>query len=131
VATFHSFDEIEAWQKARELTREIYAISNRGPFSKDFGLGDPIRRASVSIMANIAEGFERDGTQEFIQFLAVAKGSAAEVVSHLYVAMDQGYVIPAQFERLAALATEVGRMIAALMNYLRRSGTKGLKFKAI
>ena len=131
MATFQRFDEIEAWQKARELTREVYTISSRGLFSKDFGLRDQIRRASISIMANIAEGFERDGTQEFVQFLAVAKGSAAEVVSHLYVAMDQGYITPAQFERLAALATEVGRMIAALMNYLRRSGTKGLKYKAL
>jgi four helix bundle protein len=131
MATFQRFNEIEAWQKARELTREVYIVSSRGLFSKDFGLRDQIRRASVSIMANIAEGFERDGSQEFVQFLAVAKGSAAEVVSHLYVVMDQGYVTPAQFERLAALATEVGRMIAALMNYLRRSGTKGLKYKAI
>ena len=129
--TFQKFDEIEAWQKARELTRELCAVSSCGPFSKDFGLRDQIRRASVSIMANIAEGFERDGIQEFVQFLAVAKGSAAEVVSHMYVALDQGYVTQAEFERLTALATEVGRMIAALMNYLRRSGTKGLKYKAI
>jgi len=131
VATFQRFDEIEAWQKARELTRELYSVSSREPFSKDFGLRDQIRRASVSIRGNIAEGFERDGTQEFVQFLAMAKGSAAEVVSHLYVALDQGYVTRVEFERLAALATEVGRMIAALMNYLRRSGTKGLKYKAL
>ena len=131
MATFQRFDEIEAWQKARELTRELYSVSSREPFSKDFGLRDQIRRASVSIRGNIAEGFERDGTQEFVQFLAMAKGSAAEVVSHLYVALDQGYVTRVEFERLAALATEVGRMIAALMNYLRRSGTKGLKYKAL
>lgn len=81
-------------------------------------------------MANIAEGFERDGTAEFVQFLAVAKGSAAEVVSHLYIASDQGYIAQEDFDRLAAKATEVGRMIAVLMTYLRRSGTRGLKFKA-
>jgi four helix bundle protein len=81
------------------------------------------------MMANIAEGFERDGTAEFIQFLAVAKGSAAEVRSHAYVALDQRYLTQEEFSRINAAATEVGRTIAALMNYLRRSGTKGLKFK--
>lgn len=129
--TFTRFDEIEAWQKARELTREVYAVSSNGVFSKDFGLRDQIRRAGVSTMANIAEGFERDGTAEFIQFLAIAKGSAAEVISHMYVAFDQRYVAEAEFNRLNALATEVSRMIAALMHYLRRSGTKGLKFKVV
>jgi four helix bundle protein len=127
--TFRKFYDIEAWQKARELTRELYAVSNQGAFSRDFGLRDQIRRAGVSIMANIAEGFERDGTAEFVQFLAVAKGSAAEVVSHLYIASDQGYIAKEDFDRLAAKATEVARMIAALMIYLRRSGTRGLKFK--
>jgi four helix bundle protein len=129
--TFRKFQDIEAWQKARELTRELYAVSSKGSFSKDFGLRDQIRKAGVSIMANIAEGFERDGTAEFIQFLAVAKGSAAEVVSHAYVALDQGYITKQEFDRVATLATEVGRMLAALMNYLRRSGTRGIKFKAV
>ena len=76
MTTFQSFEEIEAWQKSRELNREIYAFSKEGPFSKDFGLRDQIRRASVSIMSNIAEGFERGGTGEFVQFLSIAKGSA-------------------------------------------------------
>ena len=129
--TFHRFEDIEAWQKARELTRELYAISDHGPFSKDFVLRDQIRRASVSIMANIAEGFERDGTAEFVQFLAIAKGSAAEVRSHAYVALDQRYIAQKDFDRLTAVTTELGRRIVALMNYLRRSGTKGLKFKVI
>jgi four helix bundle protein len=129
MATFRRFEEIEAWQKARELTRDLYAISGKGSFSKDFGLKDQVRRAGVSMMANIAEGFERDGTAEFIQFLAVAKGSAAEVRSHAYVALDQRYLTQEEFSRINAAATEVGRTIAALMNYLRRSGTKGLKFK--
>ncbi len=75
MATFQSFTETEAWQKARELAREVYQVSNRGPFSKDFGLRDQIRRAVVSALSNVAEGFERNGTAEFIQFLAVAKGS--------------------------------------------------------
>jgi four helix bundle protein len=130
VPTFRRFEDIEAWQKARELTNKLYAVSSRGSFARDFGLRDQIRRASVSIMANIAEGFERDGTAEFVQFLAVAKGSTAEVRSHFYVAFDQRYIAQGEFDRLSALATEIGRMIAALMNYLRRSGTKGLKYKS-
>src|SRR5919108_6468742 len=121
--TFRKFQDIEAWQKARELTRGLYAISSNSSFSKDFGLRDQIRKAGVSIMANIAEGFERDGNAEFVQFLAVAKGSAAEVRSHAYVALDQGYVTNAEFDRLSANSIAVGRMLAALMTYLRKSGT--------
>ena len=81
MATFQKFEDIEAWQRARELTREIYTASNENPFSKDFGLRDQVRKTSVSIMSNIAEGFERDGTKEFIQFLSVAKGSSGELRS--------------------------------------------------
>ncbi len=131
MATFRRFEEIEAWQKARELTGELYVVSKHGLFAKDFSLRDQIRSAGVSMMANIAEGFERDGTAEFIQFLAVAKGSAAEVRSHAYVALDQGYLTEKEFDRLASKAAEVGRMIGALMVYLRKSGTRGLKFKSI
>jgi len=129
--TFRRFDEIEAWQRARELTKSVYKLSGHGPFAKDFGLRDQIRKASVSIMANIAEGFERDGTGEFVQFLAVAKGSAAEVLSHAYVALDQDFISKEDFDRLVAMTNEVSRMIAALMIYLRRSGTRGLKFKVV
>jgi four helix bundle protein len=129
MSTFQSFEEIEAWQKARGLTREIYEISNQGLFSKDFGLRDQIRRASVSIMANIAEGFERSGTGEFVQFLAIAKGSAGEVKTHLYVAFDQGYISKETFERLFVLSAETGRLIGGLMNYLRKSQLKGSKYK--
>lgn len=92
MATFQRFEDIVVWQKSRELTREIYRISKQGPFSKDFGLQDQIRRASMSIMSNIAEGFERSGSGEFMQFLAIAKGSTGEVKSQLYVAIDQEYL---------------------------------------
>jgi len=129
MAVFQTIEEIEAWQRARELTRQIYAISNRGLFSKDFGLRDQIRRASVSIMSNIAEGYERSGTAEFVQFLAMAKGSVGEVISHIYVAKDQGYIARDDFDRLFPLATETARMIAGLMSYLRKSGIKGTKYK--
>ncbi|HXV83244.1 MAG TPA: four helix bundle protein [Candidatus Binatia bacterium] len=117
--------------KARELTKVVYQLSGRGYFAKDFGLRGQIREASVSIMANIAEGFERDGTGEFIQFLAIAKGSAAEVLSHSYVALDQGFIRQSDLDSLADKISRVSRMIAALMIYLRKSRTRGLKFKTV
>ena len=129
MATFKKFEDITAWQKARELTREIYTVTSQGTFSKDFGLKDQIRRASVSIMSNIAEGFERSGTGEFIQFLATAKGSSGEVRSQLYVALDQGYITDAAFKHLSGNATQISRMISGLISYLGKSGVKGTKFK--
>jgi len=127
--SFKTFKEIEAWQKARTLTRNIYAISNNGAFAKDYGLRDQIRRASVSIMANIAEGHERSGTGEFVQFLSIAKGSAGEVGSHLCVALDLGYLDESTFNQLSATTAETARLIGALMQYLRNSGIKGGKYK--
>lgn len=128
MATFRSFEEIDAWQKARELVKKVYAITKERAFSQDYGLKDQIRRASISAMANIAEGYERDGTREFIQFLSIAKGSTGEVKSHLYAALDQEYITPADFETLSSLAAETGSMIAGLMAYLNRSGLKGTKY---
>ena len=129
MATFQKFEDIEAWQRARELTREIYTASNENPFSKDFGLRDQVRKTSVSIMSNIAEGFERDGTKEFIQFLSVAKGSSGELRSQLYVALDQGYLAKERFDRLLGTVLETTRMIGGLINYLRKSKMKGPKYK--
>jgi len=129
VSTFQNFTEIEAWQKARELTSEIYTVSKSREFSKDFELRGQIRSASVSVMSNIVEGFDRNGTSELVQFLAIAKGSVAEVASPLYVAKDQNCVTAEEFARLIALTTETARKIGGLMNYLRRSGIKGTKFR--
>jgi four helix bundle protein len=84
------FEDIEAWNKARELAKEIYAVSNEGPFARDFGLLDQTRRAAVSVMSNIAEGFERGGDVEFRRFLSIAKGSAGEVKAQLYVGKRSG-----------------------------------------
>jgi len=128
MATFRSFEDIDAWQKARVLAREIYSFTDRGPFSKDFGLKDQIRRASISVLSNIDEGFERDGKKEFIQFLSVAKGSTGEVKAQLYVAIDQGYLTQSEFDKVAALVNETGRMIGGLIGYLKQSGIKGSKF---
>ena len=127
--SFKTFKEIEAWQAARELTKDIYTISTGSPFAKDYGLRDQIRRASVSIMTNIAEGHERSGTGEFIQFLSIAKGSAGEVESHLCVAFDLGYIDTVTFDRLSSATTNIRRLIGALIQYLRRSGIKGGKYK--
>jgi len=129
MATFKKFEEIECWKKARELTRRIYEISDQGAFARDFGLKDQIRRAAVSIMSNIAEGYDRSGKGEFIQFLSTAKGSAAEVRCQLYVAIDQGYIQETDFKELIAMATETGRMVGGLMSYLRSSQYKGTKYK--
>ena len=123
------FEDILAWQKARELTREVYAHSKTGAFAKDFGLKDQIQRASVSIMGNVAEGYDRGGDKEFIQFLSVSKGSCGEVKSHLYVALDQQYINPIQFNQLYNSADEVGRLLAGFMAYLKQSDLRGRKFK--
>ena len=129
MSTFRSFTEIESWQKARELTKRIYSVSGKNEFSRDFSLKDQIRRASVSIMSNIAEGFERGGNKEFVHFLSLAKGSLGEIRSQLYVASDQRYVIETEFNELMLIANEVGNKIGGLITYLRRSGIKGIKFK--
>jgi four helix bundle protein len=129
MATFRSFVEIEAWQKARELTGLVYVATRSAGFSKDFALRNQVRRASISIMANIAEGFGRSGSVEFIQFLAVAKGSACEVISHVHVALDQGYVSQEEFDRLNSLAEKTVDLIGGLMRYLQKSSIKGAKNK--
>jgi four helix bundle protein len=123
------FEDIIAWQKARQLTKEIYTLSRQNPFGKDFGLKDQIQRASVSTMSNIAEGYERGGDKEFIQFLSNSKGSCGEVKSDLYVALDQGYITPIQFNQLYDQASEVSRLSAGLMSYLRQSGYRGKKYQ--
>ena len=108
------FEDFIAWQKARSLTREIYRVTNLPAFSRDFGLKDQIRRAAVSIMSNIAEGFERGRASEFHQFLSIAKGSCAELRSQLYVALDADYVSEPRFNQLMSMATEVGSVVGGL-----------------
>jgi len=97
---FRSFEDIESWQLARRLANEIYVISGRGKFAKDFVLRDQLHRASISVLSNIAEGFERGGNAEFVQFLSIAKGSVGEIRAQTYVALDRQYIDPAQFEQL-------------------------------
>ena len=108
------FEDLIAWQKARTLTAKIYALTKAGDFSRDFGLKDQIQRAAVSVMSNIAEGFERNRQKEFHQFLSIAKASCAEVRSQLYIALDAGYITDSEFKQLMANAEEVGRIIGGL-----------------
>ena len=115
------FEDLEVWQQARELTRWVYKLTANGRFSRDYGLKDQMRRASVSIMANIAEGFSRRGDKEFTQFLFVAKSSAAELQSHAYVALDQGYITETDFKGLYESLDHISRMLSNFIKRLLRN----------
>jgi four helix bundle protein len=108
------FEDLIAWQKARQLTSEIYRITLHSEFARDFGLRDQIRRAAVSVMSNIAEGIERGSRGEFHQFLVVAKASCAEVRSQLYVAQDVGYINQETFDIVNSSTSELSRIIGGL-----------------
>lgn len=123
------FEDIEAWQLGRELVKAVYAVSQKGDFAKDYALKDQIRRASVSVCSNIAEGFERDGDKEFLQFLSHAKGSSGEVRSQLYHAFDEAYMSEDQFEQLRTQCRTISAKLSRFMTYLRASSLKGTKFK--
>jgi len=119
MAVIERFEEIEAWREARNLTQQIYHVTRRGAFNRDLGLRDQIRRATVSIMANIAEGFDGGSNREFIRYLGYALRSATEIQSHLYVALDQGYIDEERFRALYQLATNVKNLIHGFLRYLR------------
>jgi four helix bundle protein len=122
------FEDLVVWQKARVLSFKVYQISADGPIIKDYGFKELIRRSSVSISSNIAEGFERGGNKEFLQFLSIAKASAAETRSLLYLASDLEYISKAESDNLIAEASEVARMISSLMSYLKGSDKSGAKY---
>lgn len=123
------FEDIDAWKRARELTKVIYEVTGQGKIATDFSLKDQLRRASLSIMANIAEGFERGGNKEFRQFLAQAKGSVGEIKSILYAALDAGMTSPEQFQLIAGLASDTSRLLAGFLRYLKDTDKRGSKFK--
>lgn len=116
---FSKFEEIQAWQKAHNVTLQIYRLTIEGNFSKDFGLRDQIRRASVSIMANIAEGHGRRTNAEFANFLNIARGLTAEVQSHLCVALGLNYIDKENFDKIYQTLTEISHMTLSLAQYLR------------
>jgi four helix bundle protein len=113
------FEDIQAWQKARELVNHIYSTTNKGYFAKDYGLRDQLRRASISVMSNISEGYARQTDKEFAQFLYIALGSATEVQSLLYSAQDLNYISKEEFDKIYKLSSEVARLITGFIKYLQ------------
>lgn len=131
MATILKFEDIIAWQKALELSDLIYEYSNKDKFSKDFGLRDQMRRASISVISNIAEGFEREGNNQFIYFLLVAKASAGELRAQLYIARNQKYITIEEFEQLNNKVLEVSKTISGFISYLRTQKKESLESKKL
>ncbi|MGZ3861894.1 MAG: four helix bundle protein [Bacteroidia bacterium] len=129
MATIENFEDLIAWQKARALDKEVFSVIMGSPIAKDFPLRDQMLRSSGSIMDNVAEGFERSGKREFIQFLAIAKGSCGELRSQFYRAHDRQYITSDTFETFKASSEEVSKIINGLITYLNKSEIKGSKFK--
>ncbi len=115
------FQDLECWQVARGFLKTIYTLTNNDAFKKDFALKDQIRRASISIMANIAEGFSRNSDKEFLRFLDISRGSLSETLSHLYVSLDQNYINENEFNTLSSQVEEIGKKINALIRYLHQT----------
>ena len=113
------FEDIDGWKKGRELTQVVYGYSRKPNFAKDYGLKDQITRASVSIMNNLAEGFDSSSDAEFCRFLGYAQRSATEVKSCLYVALDNAYINESDFKRAYAIADEVKKIIGGFIKYLK------------
>lgn len=129
MAVISRFEEFDCWQKARVLCQQVYEITTKESFSKDFALKDQILKASGSVMDNIAEGFERGGNKEFIQFLFISKASCAEVKSQLYRALDRKHINEKQFNKIYLLACEVSKLLQGLISYLSESDKQGYKLR--
>jgi len=121
------FEDLECWQEARKLVQEVYKICRNPNFKKDFRLIGQIQGAAISTMANIPEGFIRKSSKEFVQFLFISLSSAAEVQSHLYVALDQEYITIEEFERVFNQANKTAMITSGLIKYLRKISTKQTK----
>jgi len=119
MAAIERFEDIQAWQAARELTRMVYAVSTRGAFAKDYRLRDQIQGSAISVMSNIAEGFDAATDREFIRFLGYARRSATELQSQLYIALDQGYISRPEFVQIYTQTRETKRLIGGFIRYLR------------
>ena len=129
MATINQFEDLEIWKLARAICREVYRLTNTSPFNKDFSLKDQIRRSSGSIMDNIAEGFEREGRKEFIQYLSVSKGSAGECRSQSYRAYDNKYITDEDFKKLYDKLILESQKISSFIKYLKNSDYDGTKYK--
>lgn len=129
MSTIHRFEDLEVWQKAREICKYIFILTCRDPFSKDYSLKDQIKRSSGSVMDNIAEGFERGGNKEFTNFLTISKGSLGEVRSQTYRAFDYGYITIENLDHLLNETSSLTERLGKFISYLRNSEFKGVKFK--
>jgi len=129
MATIKKFEDLISWRKARELTRYIYYLTKKEKFSKDYGLKDQIQRSAVSTMANQAEGFCRGTKIELINYFYITKGSAGEVQSHLYVALDQGYITKGEFQKGYRVADEVQRLIQNFVDKVKKNSLTGLQYR--
>lgn len=126
--TIQKFEDLQIWQKARQLSHKVYPLTFREPISSDYRIRDQIRGSCGSIMDNIAEGFERGGNNEFKNSLSIAKGETGELKSQLYRCVDNNYITAEDFKELYSLADELTRMITGFMNYLIKATIKGQKF---
>ena len=129
MATINKFEDLKVWQKARILCQEVFELIEKEKFCRDYKLKDQINGSSGSVMDNISEGFGRQGNIEFINFLTISNGSALEVKSQLYRALDRQYLSQTKFDELEILIDEIGKMIASLIVYLNKNDFRGQKFK--
>jgi len=129
MATIKRFEDLNIWQLAREICKDVYRLTKKAPFSRDFSLKDQIRKSTGSAMDNIAEGFERDGKREFIQFLSISKGSSGEARSQLYRAFDQEYITEEEFMEEHTQMIQLNTKIKNTISYLNKSEFKGHKYK--
>ncbi|HCY41752.1 MAG TPA: four helix bundle protein [Prolixibacteraceae bacterium] len=129
MSTITCFEDLEIWQLSREMCAVVYHLTKKVPFSKDFELIDQVRRSSGSVMDNIAEGFEREGNKEFIQFLSIAKGSSGECRSQIYRAKDREYISDEEFEDIKSKLLTISVKIKRFMDYLKATELKGNKYK--
>jgi four helix bundle protein len=123
-----SFEQLHIYQRGRELVNAVYKITRNAGFKSDFGLAGQIRRAAVSILSNIAEGFERGSKTEFIQFLYIAKGSCGEVRAQLQIAQDQKYITSSDYQQFHGLCRQISGMISNFIAHLQTSNYQGEKF---
>ncbi len=131
MSTIQKFEDMEVWQKARQLCNESYPLTLKGTFERDFKLRDQINGSSGSVMDNIAEGYERDGKLELRQFLSISKGSCGEVRSQLYRALDRNHIAIEEFNRLKLQSEQISKQLKGFMAYLNNSEFKGAKYKVV